>query len=267
MTQIIETFFYEHGSELLFFEYDPRNWFFTMTLRIAPFFHITLKTVLKMTQRNKNFFFFEYDSKNWTLFENMTQRIERFFGKYAFENITHRIELFLKKDDSQNCTLLFNMTQRNWTHFLRKEYFYFFKIYDSNKLILFGKHDSKNWTLFEYDSKNWTLFRKRSHRIETLLWTFFSIWLTEMHFFFQYDSKNWFFYNDSKNSIFEKKSWRKELKIFLEYDAKNSTFFMNMTQRIQLFSWIWRKELNLFFLTQRILPIFERDSKNATFFK
>ena len=67
MTQIIETFFYEHGSELLFFEYDPRNWFFTMTLRIAPFFHITLKTVLKMTQRNKNFFFL-----------NMTQRIERF---------------------------------------------------------------------------------------------------------------------------------------------------------------------------------------------
>ena len=80
-------------------------------------------------------------------------------------------------------------------------------------------------------------------RIEPLfLRTFFSIWLTELNWFFPYDWKNWFFSiwlkelifdNDSKNSMFEKEYWRKDLSLFLEHDAKNWTFPT------------WLKELNL----------------------
>ena len=176
----------------------------------------------------------------------MTQRIERFFGKYAFENITHRIELFLKKDDSQNCTLLFNMTQRNWTHFLRKEYFYFFKIYDSNKLILFGKHDSKNWTLLSMTQRIEPFLEKEA--IELKL--FYEL-------FFQYDSQKCiFFFNMTQRIDFFTMIQRIQ-SLKKKVDAKNWRFFLNMTQRIQLFSWIWRKEFNFFH---------EYDAKNWTFF-
>ena len=64
---------------------------------------MTLKTVCTMTQRNRTFCQ-KYDSKNWTLFEKMTQRIER------FENMTQRIERFEKV--TQRIEHLENMTQR-----------------------------------------------------------------------------------------------------------------------------------------------------------
>ena len=64
----------------------------------------------------------------------------------------------------------------------------------------------------------------------------FSIWLTDLNFF-----------NVTQRiQLLKKKSWRKEFNFFHEYDAKN-----------------W----NLFWMTQRFLTIFERNSKIWTFFQ
>ena len=126
-----------------------------------------------------------------------------------------------------------------------------------------------------------------THAIEPL-YEPFSIWLTELNWFFQYDSKTWFFSiwlkelifdNDLKNSMFEKEYWRKdlnlsswiwrkELHLFLEYDAKNCSFPT------------WLKELNFcsnslnqrfelcfFNMTQRVGWFFcQYDSKNCPLF-
>ena len=169
-----------------------------------------------------------------------------------FENIGHRIELFWKYD-SQNWTRLSNMTDFFFSTWLIEiepffstwlkeiepicsvtwRIFFFFKIYDSNKWIIFGKHDSKNWTLFEYDSQNWFFF--------------FEKWPIELNLF---------------NEPFFNMTQRIELLQWL----KDFNFWKKLTQRIELFSWIWRKEVDLFFdsefypllnATQRFEPIFQ----------
>ena len=120
--------------------------------------------------------------------------------------------------------------------------FYFFQIYDSNKWILFGKHDSKNWNLVEYDSKNWTFFfEKWPIELDLFYEPFFNMtqriellqWLKDFNFW---------------------KSWRRELNFFLEDDAKKWTFFLdsefypllNATQRFEPIFQTWLKELNPF---------------------
>ena len=110
----------------------------------------------------------------------------------------------------------------------------------------------------------------------TLRIELFQIWLKEMNFlkkkndsknwmFFQYFSKKWFFL------------WLKGL-IFLRRKELNLFFSLNMTQRIEFFLWIWRKELNPFsgkmtqrielspYATQRIVFFFSFASKNWAFF-
>ena len=87
-------------------------------------------------------------------------------------------------------------------------------------------NDSKKWTFFNFDSQDWTLF----------LW----IW-----------PKNWTFCFLSMTQWIEPLNYQK-------YDAKNSTFFLNMTQRIELF---------LLSVTQRFGPFFKYDGKIWTLFR
>ena len=84
-------------------------------------------------------------------------------------------------------------------------------------------------------------------------------WKLRKELFF-HDSKSWFFLDMSQSiQVF---FWirRKELHPFFEYDAKNWTLFsLNTTQRIEpFFLWIRRKELNPLSLntTQRIESFF-----------
>ena len=87
-------------------------------------------------------------------------------------------------------------------------------------------------------------FFNMTHRID-----FFSIWLKELNF-----------YNDSKNSIFEKKSWHKELNFFLNM-TQRIQFFMNMTIE-PFFLWLWLKVFSTK-KAQRI-DFSQYDSKNWT---
>ena len=176
-------------------------------------------------------YFFKYDEKNGTL-----------FFKY----------------DAKKCTF-FKKTQRI-------ELSFFFWLWLTE--LIFFEYDSQNWTFFPFLwiwPKNWTpFFLTMTHRIEP-----FNFWigLTELNlpfftqriepfFLFENHSKNWiFFFRDSKN-------WT-----FFQYDSQNGTFFntnqriellffWNTTHRNGLISWIWRKELDSYFLnmTQGIEP-------------
>ena len=188
----------------------------------------------------------------------------------------------------KNWTLLFNMTQRKCLFFsLTQRIFLFDTMYDSkNKLIVFGKYDSKNWTFFQFDSKNWTLFLE----CDSKNWTFFSKWLKELFlfFFFQYDSKNWtLFFWICLNELNPFVNWLRELNpvfFFFQYDSKTWPSskiwlsriepFENMNQRIELLK-VWLKALNLFFqyestnqthfsnMSQRNDFFFEHDSQNS----
>ena len=206
----------------------------SMTPRIEFFWKKWFKEKKIFLEKKKN-------SKNWTFF--MTQRIESFF--------------LVKKIDTLNWTLLFNMTHRIEPFFSTwlKELNFFFEQYDSknctflckiwlNLLNLFAQYGSKNWTLsyektqrielfIYHDSQNWTFFNL-THRIQPFFstrvistnWTF-SVWLMELNLLFM--------------NLFS--IWLKEMNSF-QYDSKKWTRF-NMTQRTELVS-IWLKELNLF---------------------
>ena len=152
------------------------------------------------------------------------------------------------KNDSQNWTLLFNMTRR---------------MYPS------VQYYSKNWTLFfEYDSKNWTLFSICLNRLIIFLkkklkeLNFFWIWLKELNFFIWFRDLALF---EIKNTFFQKierkKTHRIELSkknelFFFEYDSHHWTFFgydskngpfCNTTHRIEPFS------LNM---TTELIPLY-----------
>ena len=134
--------------------------------------------------------------------------------------------------------------------------------------------DSKNWTCFKILLKELNPFQHMTLRIEHFFNRTFSLWL-----------KGWKF-----------STWLEELNPFLIW-PEELTFlvkmiqifdpFLNMTQRIELFSsdsnnWalFWKKkkktkgskcsicfeELNPFFLKSNIWTLFEHDSKNWTFF-
>ena len=216
--------------------------------------------------------------------------------------MTSRTKLFLKvwltelnsfwKYASKNWTVFGSMHQRNWTFFLiRLKELNFFQIWLKDLNLSFW-HDSKFWTFFfgEHDSKNWTFFneydsifpkKKLTQRIETFCMTL------ELNFLSKNDSKCWFFqkYDPTELQLFfEIMTQRIE---FLECDSKNWTFWnynsqnwtvFFVTQRIELFCCVLLKELNFFWMTQRIEPfvIYQKylkelnlllhDSKNWTFF-
>ena len=98
--------------------------------------------------------------------------------------------------------------------------------------------DSKNWTFFEYDWKNWTSF-----------W----VWFKELNLCFEYDSTNRSHFLNVTQKI----------KFFVQ-KVKKLNFFEN-SKLIFLMMPKWLKELDPFFMTQRIEP-FLCDSKNWTLF-
>ena len=157
---------------------------------------VLLKVFSQMIQR---FFFRKNDWKNWTFFnirlkelnlfsENMTQRIE------PFVNMTERIELFSLWLKEWN--LLFSWIRRDeLNHFL---------LTMTDRIELFLKYDSKNWTFFlngtqrfepsfEHVSMNWTFFLNNS-----------TTWASSVKYDLRkYDSKNWhLFLFDSKKLNF-----------------------------------------------------------------
>ena len=114
--------------------------------------------------------------------------------------------------------------------------------------------DSKNWTFL----KIWVTELNPSFWYYSKNWTLFKIWLQELNFF----SVELFFQYDSKNWTLFFRIWPKELNLFW------------MTQRIELFlthgliSWIWRKRFEPLCsdMTQRIDLFFSYDSKNWTLY-
>ena len=241
-----------------------------------------------MTQRIEPLFF-NNDSESWTLckwlielslfyepllnkswiFLFLTQRIEPIFWMWLFQK-TQKIELFSKKNDSKNWTFL-NMTQwiepsfndsKNWTS-LSHELFLndsknltFFFQYDSKNWTLFRKNDSKNWTFFEYDSKNWISF---------WVWlkdsTFFLVRLNESNPFFDVTQKLKFLVEKVKDETFQ---FFENSKLIFSHDSKNWTRLFNMTQRIELFFFIW---LEVFFSgLEESNHFFQYGSTNRTLF-
>ena len=150
-----------------FFEYDSKKCFF-------------------VNEDHSNYTTFFYDSKNWlspfkiwlndlSLFWNMTQRIEFFQKK--------------KKPDSQNWTLLFNMTHRNWTFLfnMTQRIEPLFSL--TRRIELFFKSTTQRTEPFfnmsqriEYDSKDWTFFC--FNLTEKIVYIFLNIWLKELNSFF-----------------------------------------------------------------------------------
>ena len=239
-----------------FFKYDSKKWTFFKTW---------------LTELNF-FFFFEFDSQNWTLscwirlnklnlfftdsktwhFFNVIQRVFFKTWLYAlnpFLNFDSRIRL-LKNYDSQNGTLLFNLTQR---------------------IEPFSKYCSKNWTLVnmwleelnpfsKYCSKNWTLFNMWLEELNIFFKRTFSIWLKGWKFSicfeelnpFWYDLKNWLFWKNESNiwTLFENdsKNW------FFSYYSNNWALFWKKTHRIEFFKVIIRIE---FFFLRKIKELKE----------
>ena len=184
---------------------------------------------------------FQYDSNNWTFFR-YDQKILNFFFEYDSKNF------FFEKYDSQNWTLLIDITQRIEPFFKRWQkidHFSvdFFKMTQGIELLIW----LKELNLFSISTQRIELFFDMTQRIELFFWqlNFFLVWL---NWIFQYDTPNW-----TLSLI-----WRKELDPFSKYYWKNWTFFLNITERIELFFWILLKELNLFFLkkTERIELLF-----------
>ena len=233
---------------------NSQNWIFLNPTHRIEFFCELNRLISCMTQRFEPFFskyhsknwFFWKESKNWTLFEKMTQRIELFLEVClkefnSFSDSTQRIEFF--KHDSKNWTSLSNTTQ-NFEPF-------FFGVNTTQRIELFCEHDwkafeKKLWLkeskLFFYDSRIVFFFFKKA----TQNTDFFKIWLTELQLFFseimtqrieflECDSKNWTF-------------WK--------YDSQNGTFFWIWLIELHfLKKRPWLKEMNFFYITQRIEPL------------
>ena len=152
MTQRIVFSHMSHRIEH-FFEHEriePSSFF--MTQRIEPFLKIIWLQDLKLLWIGRwNFLnldqgieaFSTISLKNDWPFLDMTLRVEPFF------NMTHRIEpffFFLKKKWFIEIEPFFTTWLENESFFsMTSRIFLFYKMYDSIKLIVFGKYDSKNW--------------------------------------------------------------------------------------------------------------------------
>ena len=191
LTERVELFLHWTQRIELFFNH--------LTQRIEPFFvwvpnwifFLKKKPSQKMTQRIEPSFVFFNDSKNWTLCKwliELSLFYEPLLNKsWIFLFLTQRIELFL------------NMTQRIEPTFFECDFFFLKK--KTQKIELFSKNDSNNWTFLNMtqwielalnDSKNWTcLFQHDSENCFFLnLLKFFFTGLEESNPFVQYDSTN-----------------------------------------------------------------------------
>ena len=280
-----------------FVEYDSKNRTFVW---ICP---IELNLFWNFTQWIEHFA--QKDSKNWTLKDYLNNKTFLWLGELGlFFYLTQRIEFFLKNITQlldQKLNTSFQHDSKKMSLFcLTQRIFLFDTMYDSkNKLIVFGKYDSKNWTFFQFDSKNWTLFLE----CDSKNWTFFSKWLKELFLFFsiwlkelnplfwtclkelKIDSENWtlfFFFNMTQRldplqkydfqELNLLKIWIKGLN-FWKCDSKQWTLCFNMSQRIEPTFPIWVKEMIFFFFWTWLTKLKElkllltNDSKSWTFLK
>ena len=277
MTQRIELFKCDLEPRIIL-QFDSNNWIWLKALN-PPFEYVPKNWTLFWTWLTETYWVIITQrivlSKNMT---HKTQRIEPSFHKWL-EDLTFLFQIclieitffFLKKRWLEE--LIFWKYQSNYTNFIwmtqRIEFFFFLKnmthrnwtfftwLKELNPFLNMTQRvekfswffDSKNWTFFEYDSK---------------IWIFSWMWLTELNFFI--DSKKWvlfFFFSEWQRFCWIR---LKELNPFLNmtqriekfswfFDSKNWTFFCT-TQRIELFS-VSLKEVNFFLqLTQRIEPFF-----------
>ena len=198
---------------LLFLEYDAKNWFFLLICLKDLNFLLWLKELifLNMTQRIEflkydskelNLFFWNMTQKSWIFFFwNVTQknwifffwlwlkRIESFFYEIWLKRIEPFITIWL---NALNHFFVLNMTQRIELLWVLLKVFWIFRIF-------YQKIDSQNWTFFEYDLQNWTFFLK--------------IWVKDLNLFLI--------------------MWLIQLVLFsLTQCIEN---FLNTTQRIELF--------------------------------
>ena len=260
MTHGIEPFFnlFKMTQRVeVFFQYDSKNWtflFFQNAQRIEPLFHLNYF----FTWLNELNFFSQFDSKFFLIwlkeldfFLNMTRRIEPFFEHDSKElNLSlfliwlEDLNLFFEYDSKnwffvrnlrlkvkESNLLFFNTTQRIEHLFLHVTHVL---IWFQELIFFLVKNFSKN--IFFIWLKEWYL----TQRLEIYL---FQIWFKELDFFFLMTRRLEAFF-------FFQKLWRKEF------------FWKNMTQRIEpflsdsknwtLLLWIWRRELNLSVLPQRI---------------
>ena len=200
----------------------------------------------------------EYDSKNRTFFFlNTTQWIEPIFLNVSQIEIfgwkivkkKNKIDFFTWPEESN--PLFFNMTQRIEPFSIGLKDSMLFSLTQRIELCL-------NRT-----DRIGPFFLNMTQRIEIFSWFFY------MSTFFKNDAENWTLFLWI---------WRKELNpFFFECDVKNLIFFLNMTQRIEPFSYLTqRNELlfldmndskNCIFQTKNTqwIELLKYDSKNWTF--
>ena len=161
--------------------------------------------------------------------KNMSHRIEPFFSTWLNDFVSF---------DSKNRTFFFCERLKELNPFL----------FDVTERIEFLNNDSKNWTLLKIRFTLRELFKNMTHSENSTLLLNLFIWLKELLF---YGSKNWTHFTNE---------WLNELIYpFWKYDSKNLTSFSRIRlNELNLFSWIWCKELSLFFS--------QYDSKNWILF-
>ena len=282
MTQKNRTIlFLEYDSKnWLFFEYDPKNWTsvekifkseFWKTRKIKPFPE-------KYDSKNWSFFcvfFPKNDSNNWSFFIWLKELNPLFVMSEWIEpiwQITRRIEPFFEHDSQiffKKKKKRIRLTELNFFSDMTQSIELFF-VWLSLWIELFFQEiwlDSSNWTSCYEPLFNMT------QRIEPLVMNLFSIWLKELNPS-QNVSKNW-----TSLSLKELNFFQYDAKFF-QIDSKELNPLFSMTQRIELFFQIWRKEWNPCSLntTQRIEPFFlwirrkelnpffEYDAKNRILF-
>ena len=263
MIQRIEPFFCKkkrliglnmNQKDWTLFEYDSKNWTFFFWNKIYD-------------PKNWTHFQKKNDSKNWTLFEKYESKNTTF--------LTWITEFNLFLDESKNWTFYLNVTKElnfffecdsnNWIFGFSNVTIWLkelnpFKIW-FKELNPFQKSDSKKWTFFflRFDSENWTFFFIWLYELnltffqkEKTEWFFFSkngplfTWLEELNLFFWNVTQRIepFYYDLTNSNFFEKRKdskiltfsgmWLKELSLVL-CDPQNWTFFLIVTQRIELF--------------------------------
>ena len=152
----------------------------------------------------------------------MSQRIELFSWLKELNFFQNDSKILLKT--TQRIKPFFEDDPKNRTSFYRKYV-----------LRIVFQYDSHNWTYFSALLKEWNIW----------------VWLKELNFLW-YDSHNWTLKN-SKNWF----SQLQELNFFWKTWLKEFfTLFSHITQRIELFSRRWLKELNPSYKTQRLENFF-----------
>ena len=276
--------------------------FFSLTQRIFLFdtmFDSKSKLIV-FGKYDSNWTFFQFDSKNWTLFLECDSKKRTFFSKWLKELFLLFFFFFSIWLDELNplCWICLNELNPfvDWLRELNPVFFFFnmtqrldpLQKYDFQELNLlkiwikglnFWKCDSKHWTLFfnrvnesnplfQHESKNF-FFLNMTHKTQRIE-TSFNKWLEELNFSWR---KTWptelnhFFMWPRNRTLLSNMSHRNWTFLFF-MTQRIEPFFLNMTRRMNLFSWIWRKDWSFslkFWQNQRIEPSFQKWLKELNF--